>query len=78
MITECIRAWSAQRHVNVNGRCFNQTDVIENKKYALLVNFTRKKTGSMRVLHYNQYRGVTILAITGFYCTTVFSGHRCV
>ena len=45
MITACIHAWSAQRYVNVNGRCFNQTGVIKNKKYALLVKFHHVKNG---------------------------------
>ena len=44
MISACIHAWSAQRHVNLNGRCFNQTGVIKNKKYALLVKFHPVKT----------------------------------
>ena len=54
MITECIHAWSAQRHVNVNGRCFNQTGVMKNKKYALLVKFHLEKKGSMRGPLYNR------------------------
>ena len=45
MITACICAWLAQRHVNVNGYSFNQTGVIKNKKYALLVKFHPEKNG---------------------------------
>ena len=69
MITTCIHAWSAQRHMNVNGRGFNQTGVIKNKTYALLVKFQPVKTGSTRGPGYTRYRGVTICAITGFYCS---------
>ena len=47
MITACIHAWSAQRYVN--GLCFNQTGVIKNKKYALLVKFHPVKKRGPRV-----------------------------
>ena len=65
---------SGQRsHMNMNGRCFNQTGVIKNKKYTLLVKFHPVKTGSTRGPRYNRLRGVTIRAITEFYCNLIDS-----
>ena len=71
MITACIHACSEQRHVNVNGLCFTQTSMIKNEKYTLLLKFHPEKTGSTRGPRYNLYCGVTICAITGFYCNTI-------
>ena len=56
MITACIHAWSAHRHNNVNGRRFNQTGMIMNKKYALLLLvgsqiLPRKKKRGLQVDH---------------------------
>ena len=71
MITACIHAWLAHRHVTVNGRSFNADWHDEEQKIqGYESNLPWRKTGSMCGPRYDRYCGVTIRTITGFYLIT--------